>query len=156
MLEFFQFRKIGIFTPIHQILSITILALTTAALLYFEMRTPATRLLPATAVALMFAPLKEEIIFRGFILRYFEINHSREFAIWASAILFGLWHVQNIFALDPSFVLVQVLYTTVVGGQVTARIAVHFRTIWPGVVLHYATNLIGLTSLREIFLSIVK
>ena len=156
MFEYFYFRRFGFWTPAIQISALVLLCLVTAWVAHFSMTHSGRAIVPVTAVSLMFAPVKEEIIFRGFILRWFELEYSRTIAIWSSCVLFGLWHIQNIFMMEPKFVAWQVLYTMLIGGQITARMALYFKSIWPGAIFHSVTNLIALTSLQDLFLSFLK
>lgn len=77
----------------------------------------------------LFAPVFEEILFRGFVLRTLE-PYGKKFAIFASALLFGLFHgnaVQTPFAFGVGLVL----------GYVAAEYSIGWA-----MVLHMINNLV--------------
>ena len=90
---------------------------------------------------LLFVPIAEELIFRGFVLTQFIRRVSNTRAILGSSALFGLWHVRNVFWREPEQVAGQVLYAAVLLGPLLGYLTLRFRTLWPGVVLHYLNNL---------------
>ena len=75
------------------------------------------------------APVVEELVFRGVLMRGFE-KHGRRFAIVASAILFGLFHGN----------LVQSPYAFAV-GLVMGYVAMEYSVGW-AMVLHMINNLL--------------
>ncbi len=82
--------------------------------------------MPVLLGSLILAPLFEEIIFRGIILRGFLVNYSPKFAIIVSAVLFGLVHgkpIQIIIALLTGLFLGWIYYKTKSLGTV---MAMHF------------------------------
>lgn len=88
---------------------------------------------------LLFVPIYEELIFRGVLLRYFE-RHGKWMAILITSVLFGVWHVKNIFWSTPHDLMIQILYTTLIFGPVTCLLTQKTRMLWPAVVLHFANN----------------
>lgn len=79
--------------------------------------------------ACLVAPVLEEMLFRGIILRSFLQQYSRWVAILGSACLFGLAHM-NIY---------QFLCATIV-GVLCAWLYQKTRSLWPGIILHAASN----------------
>jgi membrane protease YdiL (CAAX protease family) len=75
------------------------------------------------------APLLEEMLFRGVILRSFLHQYSRTAAILGSATLFALAHL-NVYQLATAFAL------GIVGGWLYERT----RSLWPCILLHAAYN----------------
>ena len=75
-----------------------------------------------------FAPVTEELIFRGAILRYLE-RYGKVFAIVMSSVLFGLFHMN----------LVQGLFAFSI-GLVMAYVAVEYSLFW-AIFLHMFNNL---------------
>jgi len=75
--------------------------------------------------------LCEEFLFRGAIQSAL-IPYGRGFSVVASALLFGLMH-QNVR---------QILYTTM-AGLVLGYIYLRTRSIWYGVIVHFANNLMS-------------
>ena len=51
-------------------------------------------MLLGTASSVVFAPVTEEIVFRGYLLNLWLARHRIWFAILASSMFFGLWHFQ--------------------------------------------------------------
>ncbi len=84
----------------------------------------------------LLAPISEEILFRGLILRELE-PYGKKFAILASAFLFGIFHGN----------LVQSPYAFLV-GLVLGYVTVEYNVVW-AMVLHMINNLLlGDTLLR--------
>jgi membrane protease YdiL (CAAX protease family) len=81
---------------------------------------------------LAFAPILEELVFRGFILKGFLQTYSAKKAIVLSAILFGFIHI-NIAELDVIHILLTILIGLFFG--------------W----IYYKTNSLGLTILLHFF-----
>ncbi|HKS58218.1 MAG TPA: type II CAAX endopeptidase family protein [Steroidobacteraceae bacterium] len=75
------------------------------------------------------APVLEEMLFRGVILRGFLRRYSRTFAIPWSAALFGLAHL-NLYQFATAFVI------GIVGGWLYERC----RSLWPCILLHATYN----------------
>jgi hypothetical protein len=77
----------------------------------------------------LFAPISEEILFRGLIMRSLE-PYGKKFAILASAFLFGIFHCN----------IVQSPYAFAV-GLVLGYVAVEYNILW-AMVLHMINNLV--------------
>ncbi len=75
------------------------------------------------------APVLEEMLFRGVILRSFLRQHSPKVAIVASALLFGAAHL-NIY----QFVVASLI------GLALGWLYERTRSLWPGIFLHAAYN----------------
>ena len=86
----------------------------------------------------LFAPVFEEILFRGLILRSLQ-PYGKKFAIFASAFLFGVFH-GNIVQSPFAFVV----------GLVLGYVAVEYSMLW-AVVLHMINNLILGDSMYRLF-----
>ncbi len=84
-------------------------------------------------IALMFtcviAPLLEEMLFRGVILRSFLLQYSRTAAIIGSSVLFGIAHL-NLY----QFV------TALIAGLILGWLYERTRSLWPCILLHAANN----------------
>ncbi|UCV07021.1 CPBP family intramembrane glutamic endopeptidase [Dechloromonas denitrificans] len=100
----------------------------------------------ASVVTLLFiAPFLEEMLFRGVILRSFLLQYSRWHAIFGSAFLFGLAHLN--------------IYQFVVGlalGTLSGWLYERTKSLWPSILLHGSYNaaitiLYYLTSPEEMF-----
>lgn len=79
--------------------------------------------------ASILAPISEELIFRGYILRILR-PYGKRFAILGSAVLFGLFHGN----------LLQTPYAMLV-GLVLGYVAVEYSIVWAGA-LHLFNNLV--------------
>ncbi len=79
--------------------------------------------------------LAEELFFRGFLLSALRTRQSTRLAVFASAAIFGLFHV----IVTDRLLLERFLPTTIL-GIVLGWIAVRSGSIWPGVVLHSIHN----------------
>ncbi len=86
-------------------------------------------LLTSTFVLVMVAPLTEELLFRGLILRGLLQHHSARWAIVLSALLFGLSHM-NPWQFLP----------TLFGGLLLAWLTLETGTLWPAILTHAANN----------------
>lgn len=85
------------------------------------------------AVTVVLAPLYEELIFRGWILK--------KWGLAISCVLFGLWHLKNLFYFEVNDVLYQMAWAGLILGPVLGLLALRWKTICPGVVLHYLNNI---------------
>lgn len=91
-------------------------------------------------VSLLFVPFYEEFLFRGILLKYFRQLYKPVMAVVVVSVLFGLWHLKNIFWLSSGALAEQILYTTLVFGPIMGVITLKARSIWPAVILHYLNN----------------
>lgn len=80
---------------------------------------------------LVVAPIFEEILFRGFVLRALQ-RYGNIFAIAVSSICFGLYH-GNLSQFVP----------TAIGACIMGYIAVKSNSLIPGMVIHLINNLIS-------------
>ncbi len=83
-------------------------------------------------IVCILAPVLEEMLFRGIILRSFLNQYSRWRAIFGSAALFGLAHL-NIYQFAVGFVV----------GTISGWIYERARSLWPCILLHAAYNIAG-------------
>lgn len=87
------------------------------------------------------APIWEELVFRGWILGRLAQRRSATLAIALSSLLFGLFHLRNIFWLDAATLARSMLYTGLLLGPLLGWVTLRCRSLWPAVILHYANNL---------------
>ncbi len=85
-------------------------------------------------------PIYEEVIFRGWILGRLVKNHSDSVSIGVSALLFGLFHIRNIYWLDAGSLAGSMAFTGLIFGPVAGYLALRFRSLWPAVILHDLNN----------------
>jgi membrane protease YdiL (CAAX protease family) len=138
--ELLQFRRFGPVGPALQMTLIAVLYIATTLLLARGVRLTGKMMGYDPDVWILFVPISEEILFRGFILGALEIAYGPVRAVAISSLLFGLWHLKNVFWLTEYQLIHQMLYTTLIFGPVTASLALKTRTIWLGVILHYLNN----------------
>ena len=94
----------------------------------------------APGVTLLFVPLYEELIFRGLLLKFFEKHYGMVKGIVFVSALFGLWHLKNIFWLEPSALQSQIVFTALIFSPITCWVTLKTRSVWPAVVIHYLNN----------------
>ena len=98
--------------------------------------TPYGELWNFAVAALLLAPLLEEALFRGLLLRGFLAHRSRWKAIWISSILFAFIHVANPFQLLPVGAL----------GVAFAWWRVETGSVLPSAIGHFFCNLLAVAS----------
>lgn len=97
------------------------------------------------AVASLLVGLNEELWFRGLILRALAPK-GLNWAVWGSAVLFGLLHLLNGLAgQDLLVTLIQIAYAFVI-GLCYALVRLKSGSIWPLILIHAATDLFAWTA----------
>lgn len=91
------------------------------------------------AVVIIGAPLSEEVLFRGLVLRAFEKRAGKIIAVLGSTILFTVVHFTGAGA-DGTLVL---LSSIGVVGLVLGIAAIVFDRLGPGIIAHMAFNTVG-------------
>ena len=84
-------------------------------------------------VGAIFAPLVEEIFFRGFLFQGFRERYGWATAMVLSAGIFAAAHL-DLVVLIPTFIL----------GCLLAYVFHRSNSIWPGIILHFLVNSFGL------------
>lgn len=90
----------------------------------------------STIIVTLMAPLAEEIVFRGFFARRFNILIGLGFATVISAIMFGVCHMN----------INQFCYALVL-GIIFALADYAADSIWPSIIMHMAINAFGIAVL---------
>jgi len=138
----FEFRAVGRVPAAAVAAAVVALWVATVFLTYGEYREHGTVFgYAGGAFYLLFAPLLEELVFRGWILGQLRRRHSVVFGIVVSSLLFGLLHVRNIYWTPPADLARQMAYTGLVFGPVAAWVTLRCRSLWPAVVLHQLNHL---------------
>ena len=138
----YDFRPVGPVPVWSQAVAVCALFAATTWLTWREYRAHGTSFGYAGPAAFMlFVPIVEELIFRGFVLTQCVRRVRPWTAIAISSSIFGLYHLRNVFFRDLESVFGQMLFTGVVFGPIAGYVTLRFRTVWPAVVLHYANNL---------------
>ncbi len=141
-MNFLSLRPIGRLSVTHQILLLVLAYLASVAYHTHVWNTTGGFPNDGTSWLGMFAPLYEEVLFRGVVLGSLLKNYSKKTAILTSALLFGLWHLKNFSTLEPTALLEQVLYTGLVLGPFLAWLTLKTKSIWMGVLIHTANNIL--------------
>ncbi|WP_206244618.1 CPBP family intramembrane glutamic endopeptidase [Novosphingobium terrae] len=139
-IELLKIRRIWVFTPLMQIIAVCLLYISTTLLFSRSFHLNGNMLGGPPDVWILFVPITEEILFRGFILGALEKAYGGIWAIVISSILFGLWHLKNTFWMTNGDLEYQMFYTAFIFGPITAAMTLKLRSIWPGVILHYLNN----------------
>ena len=84
-------------------------------------------------VGAVFAPLVEEVFFRGFLFQGFRARYGWVTGMLLSAAIFAVAHL-DLVVLIPTFIL----------GCLLAYLFHRSNSIWPGVILHFLVNSFGL------------
>ena len=84
-------------------------------------------------LAVIVAPVVEELFFRGFVFAGFRRKYGWQKAALISSALFAVGHLQP-FALVPLFMI----------GYIFAYLYHRSGSIWPGILLHFMVNLWGI------------
>lgn len=138
--EFFQFKKVLKISPEVQMVAVVFLYVTMTLGYWFSVQQTGKMDGYAPGVSLLFVPMYEELLFRGLILKFFEKNYGAIKAIVFVSILFGLWHLKNIFWLDFNQLIRQIGFTALIFGPITCWVTIKTRSVWPSVIIHYINN----------------
>lgn len=103
-------------------------------------------------IAAIFAPFAEEMFFRGWIIH--SIRGTNKEKVILSSLLFGLYHLKNLFILSPFALIYQVLFAGMIIGPVFAVARIKTNSLFSPIALHGINNTIGLT-LTEKFLPFI-
>jgi membrane protease YdiL (CAAX protease family) len=87
-------------------------------------------------VGIFVAPLVEEIFFRGFLFAGLRQGYGWQKAALISSIVFSISHM-DLAALIPTFAL----------GFAFAYLYQQARSIWPGIIMHFLVNSVGICAL---------
>ena len=90
-------------------------------------------------VGAIFAPLVEEIFFRGFLFQGLRARYGWISGMLISSMIFAIAHLDPV-SLIPTFIL----------GNLLAYLYHRTNSIWPGVILHVLVNTVGLISVYVI------
>jgi len=99
--------------------------------LFSQLESPFWLLLTGVVVA----PFVEELFFRGFVFAGLRQHWGWKKAGLVSSLIFAIFHLDPV-ALIPTFLL----------GYVFASLYEQSKSIWPGVILHFLVNFVGLVS----------
>lgn len=141
-MDFFTLQSVNFLSPGIQIFLIAALFSLTVLYQYWSSKkTGKMYSVYPVAVSPLLAPIYEEVIFRGFVLAALLSIYSLTTAVIVSSLLFGLWHLKNIFWEGKVGVIKQMAYAGFVIGPILAILTVWSGTIWLAVIVHYLNNL---------------
>lgn len=140
---FLQMKPVGRIGPGMQVAVLALLYACTVLLGYAEYAARGTLWGYPLSVSLLFAPLYEEVIFRGILLPWLLHRLPPGRATAVVSVLFGLWHLKNVFWLGPERVLAQMAYTGLVVSPLLCWVTLRTRSAWPAAILHYAHNILA-------------
>lgn len=95
------------------------------------------------AIAILGAPIVEELFFRGLLLRSFQGRLGVGGAALAQGALFGLAHASPLYGLRNVFVIA----ATATFGMVLGLVAERYRRLTPGIVAHAFFNVMAVIAL---------
>jgi membrane protease YdiL (CAAX protease family) len=140
--DLFEFRQCWRIPGWAQVVMVVALFVLTVYLTYVEYIAKGTCFgFPGPAFNVLFNPIYEEFIFRGWILGALARHHSNRFAIVGSSILFGIVHIRNIFWLEPFQLASMMIFAGLITGPILGYVTLRCRSVWPAVMLHYLNNL---------------
>lgn len=137
-----EFRQMGPFPASLQIAFVTSLFVATVLLTHAEYVQKGTSFgYAGAAFNVLFCPIYEEMIFRGWILGSLAARRSNGTAIVVSSALFGLVHLRNIYWTEAPQLVHMMAYSGFILGPLFAYVTLRTRSVWPAVMLHYLNNL---------------
>ncbi|MBD3362446.1 CPBP family intramembrane metalloprotease [Candidatus Dojkabacteria bacterium] len=141
--NYFQIKQIYFLLPEIQLVLITLLFILTAYFKYLQIKKGLAKdTSNSINMQCIFAPIYEEIIFRGIIFGGLLYTFSFTKSLIISSALFGIWHFKNIFTQkNKRKLLFQILTTGIFYGPIFALITYHTGSIWVSVMIHYLNNL---------------
>jgi len=142
--NYLQLKKIWKLTPSLQIVFIILLFIIRVLQEYFSFQhTGRFNSGYPPDPFLLFAPIYEEIIFRNWIFLGLQKTFSIKSSAVLSCLIFGIWHLKNIFYLSPIMLVYQILYAGLFIGPILTFLVYKTKSVWPGVVLHFLNNAIS-------------
>jgi membrane protease YdiL (CAAX protease family) len=94
-------------------------------------------------ISVLFAPLYEEIVFRGWILTWLLKKTEQAKAIVITSFLSALWVMANILQWNTDDVIRSMFVTGLIVSPFLCFLTINTKTIWPGVIIHYIINLLA-------------
>ncbi len=134
-------RELGLSAPVFLAIAFALVASSPMLIGFAITRslTPHIEILPLLFLTVL-SPLVEEIEFRGFGVRQLQRGTGWPFwvAVWPSALLFGLGHVEQGQSLQE---MAGLFFLTGAGGVTFAWLVYRWQNLWVAVALHICMNL---------------
>ncbi len=143
-MNFLPMISIGFFNPLMQIFVICLIFVAIVLVqykVYKKIGTFSHNYPPHTLT--LFAPIYEEVLFRGIFLSGLIYLYGLLPAIIITSILFGIWHIRSIFFMSGHKTLIQILYTGLILGPIFALLTIYTGSIWLAVIFHSLNNLLA-------------
>lgn len=90
------------------------------------------------AISVVFAPIVEELLFRGWVIQRIEGNTKQK--ILYSSIFFGLYHLKNAYVLTLPSLIYQIGYAGLFVGPLFAWVRLRYNSIFASIILHSGNN----------------
>ena len=101
------------------------------ALRYGDLLPPLeVKYLAALLGSVVVAPFAEELVFRGYLLNLWAVRHGVWFAVIVSSLVFGAFHLETAAFAAPM-------------GVIFALVYLRYDSLWPGILVHAAYNLLA-------------
>jgi hypothetical protein len=138
----FEFRRAGPCPAWVQVALVVGVFVANVLLTHAEYRARGTAFgYPGPAITMLVVYIYEELVFRGWILGALERRLPAWGAIVASSLLFGLWHLRNVYWLEPDALARLMAHTGLLLGPLLGWVTLRFRSLWPAAILHGLHNL---------------
>lgn len=138
----FEFRRVWNIPGSAQLLTVAGLFVATVLLTHAEYVAEGTCFgFPGPAFNVLINPIYEELVFRGWILGALARRQPWWAAIGGSSLLFGLFHLRNLYWLDAPDLFGMMASAALFTGPLLGYVTLRCRSVWPAVILHYLNNL---------------
>jgi len=121
-------------------LIMTALGVVTQADVVFDILGESDSAIPLVVAAVVIAPIVEELFFRGFLFKGLRDKYGWKNALMFSSIIFSLFHLQ-VATLIPTFLL----------GALFAYIYQRSESVYPGMILHFLVNSLGICGMLVLY-----
>ena len=133
--------KIKLFSANMQIALVLSLFVIRVIQSYFEFRLTGTLWGYPLHPFFTLAPIYEEVLFRGFLHNLLSKTNKPKAAFILNCLIFGVWHLKNIFYLEPARLAYQAFYAVIIIGPILLITRIKTKSIWPSIIIHYLNNI---------------
>ncbi|HNK62734.1 MAG TPA: CPBP family intramembrane metalloprotease [Anaerolineales bacterium] len=139
------FRGLGLLALVYIVVAVnnivmTALGVVTQADVVFDILGESASPIPLVVATVVIAPIVEELFFRGFLFKGLRDQYGWKNALMFSSIIFSLFHMQ-VAALVPTFLL----------GALFAYIYQRTESVYPGMLLHFLVNSLGICGMLVLY-----
>lgn len=129
--------------PIIQSFIIALLFIVSISVGILDLHLTGTHFGYQPSISILFAPLYEELFFRGLLLGFLVSKTTVFRSLILSSVLFGFWHYKNALFIPLDLVVRQMVYTAVFVGPILALITLKTNSVWMAVIVHYLHNIVA-------------